>query len=528
MAFDAIIVGSGFGGSVAALRFAEAGLRVLVLERGRRWTKDTLPREPSDPWLWSHHDPRRHHGWLDLRTFPNMAVVQGAGVGGGSHVYANVSTDAPASSFDWGWPEEVTHAGLAPFYRMVADVMEVGPVPATQWTRRMELMRDAAQAAGYGERFRQVDLAVQFDSAWTYAADFARGEAGSRGIVNKHGARQGTCAHLGTCDIGCKVLARNTLDLNYLYAAEERYDADIRPLHLVDRLEAEAGGWRVHFDRLDSEEGAPGSEWAPILVLAAGSLGSTELLLRNRDLHGTLPGLSPRLGQDWSANGDFLTPALYGDREVDASAGPTIASVIDFHDGSVDGREFWIQDGGIPGLLPAYLAARAGDPSASFRTKMLLDSLRAFLGRHDPLRRVMPWFAQGVDIGNGRLSLTQPGLFSRGGELHLDWDVTQSAPLIETIVAMHKRLSWETGGTALVPPTWSLFRDLVTPHPLGGCNMGRDASDGVVDHRGRVFGYDGLYVLDGAIVPRALGVNPSRTIAALAERSLSLFDGGRA
>jgi cholesterol oxidase len=149
--------------------------------------------------------------------------------------------------------------------------------------------------------------------------------------------------------------------------------------------------------------------------------------------------------------------------------------------------------------------------------------LQRFVHNSDPLRNVMPWFAQGVDAGNGRLSLTEPGLFARGGDLDLDWDVSASAPLIETIIAMHKKLSEATGGTALVPPTWTLFRDLITPHPLGGCGMGGDTSRGVVDHRGAVFGYQGLYVIDGAIVPRALGVNPSRTIAALAERNAALI-----
>ena len=357
---------------------------------------------------------------------------------------------------------------------------------------------------------------------WTYA-DFPLGVRSSKEIVNKHGAAQGTCVHLGQCDIGCPVRARNTLDLNYLYRAESRHGVEVRPLHLADRIAVDGTGWRVDFDRLDAGTRTPGCERAPLLVLAAGSLGSTELLLRNRDLHGTLPHLSPRLGEAWSSNGDFLTPAFYADREVDASAGPTIASIIDFEDGSIDGHQFWIQDGGIPDLLLALAIRRAADPAASVVTKLLADKLLAFLDRDQPLRGVIPWFAQAVDAANGRLSLTSPGLFSAGGELTLAWDVTQSAPLVEAIIAQHKRLSAATGGRAIVPPTWSLLKMLVTPHPLGGCNMGSDAASGVVDHRGAVFGYDNLFVLDGAVVPRAIGVNPSRTIAALAERAASLM-----
>ncbi len=454
-----------------------------------------------------------------------MTVAQGAAVGGGSHIYANISTEAPPISFADGWPPEISYSALKPFYDMVGDVMEVAPVPANQWTRRMQLVHDAAAASGYEARFRQLDLAVRFDSKWTYA-DYSKGEAAAAWGKNKHGATQGTCVHLGTCDIGCRVSARNTLDLNYLYVAENKHGVEVRPLHLVDRIEPEAAGWRVTFDRLDGGTRTAGSETATMLVLSAGSLGSTELLLRNRDIHKTLAGLSPALGKNWSSNGDFLTPALYTSREVDADIGPTIAAVIDFQDGSIGGHQFWIQDGGVPGLAQAYLQRKADAPDTGLRARLLLESVQTLLSRPDPLRGLMPWFAQGVDAGNGSLSLTAPGPFTQGGTLNLDWDVHASVPLIETIVDMHRALAATTGGDAIVPPTWSLFRDLITPHPLGGCNMGRDATTGVVDHRGAVFGQRNLFVLDGAIIPRALGVNPSRTIAALAERNARLIAQG--
>jgi cholesterol oxidase len=522
MPYDAIIIGSGFGGSVAALRLAEAGMRVLVLERGRRWTKETLPRNPGDAWLWSHEHPERDNGWLDLRLFPHMAVAQGAAVGGGSHIYANISTEAPARSFAAGWPPEITHDELKSHYDTVADVMEVGPVPDLQWTKRMQLVKDAADKAGYGARFRPLDLAVQFDPDWTYQ-EIDKGEAASKPRINKHGATQGTCVHLGTCDIGCAVMARNTLDLNYLYVAENRHHVEVRPLHLADRIEQDGTGWRVGFDSLESSERVAGTESARIVILAAGSLGSTELLLRNRDIHRTLPELSAMLGRNWSGNGDFLTPTLYFGREVDADQGPTIAAAIDFEDATINGQQFWVQDGGIPALLPAWLARKAESPNLSMRAKLLIDGLRRILRHDDPLRPLMPWFAQGVDAGNGVLSLTEAGAFTEGGALHLEWDVEASRPVIDTIIGMHKLLAANTGGEAIVPPTWSLFRDLVTPHPLGGCGMGADATAGVVNHMGAVFGYRNLYVLDGAIVPRALGVNPSRTIAALAERNARLI-----
>jgi len=130
---------------------------------------------------------------------------------------------------------------------------------------------------------------------------------------------------------------------------------------------------------------------------------------------------------------------------------------------------------------------------------------------------VMPWFAQGMDAANGIFTF-KPRFPSGSPCLHLDWDITRSRDLIDTIVRMHERLSRAVGGIPLVPPTWSLAHELVTPHPLGGCNMGDTLQSGVVNHKGEVFGYKNLYVADAAIIPEALGVNPSRTIGALAER----------
>lgn len=509
MSFDVIVIGSGFGGSVTACRLAEAGRRVLVLERGRRWTRGNFPRKIDDPWLWSHSNPEARNGWLDLRSFSGMAVAQAAGVGGGSLIYANVSCEAPCA-FDWGWPAGITYAGMKPHYGTVADVMGVQPVPGNQWSARMRLVKDAANAIGCGDRFKQLDLAVNFDADLPLAE--VSGDPLSVALVpNKHGANQGHCVHCGNCVIGCDALAKNTLDLNYLYLAEKQH-ADVRELHLVDRIERlSTGGYRVGYDRLTPNGRVPGFDTANTVVVAAGSLGSTELLLRARDVHRTLPNISSCLGKGWSANGDFLTPAFYGTRDVGADQGPTIASAIDFQDKTRGERSFWIQDGGIPNLAVAYLTRKLDDPMIDPRLRALLLGIQHWFSKDDALNRVMPWFAQGVDAGNGTLLLNDDGV------LDLSWDVAQSEPLIDSIVDMHKLLSRKTGGEALVPPTWSLFKDLITPHPLGGCRMGTTEDDGVVDFRGQVFNYPNLHVADGAVVPRPLGVNPSRTIGALAE-----------
>jgi cholesterol oxidase len=249
-------------------------------------------------------------------------------------------------------------------------------------------------------------------------------------------------------------------------------------------------------------------------------MGSTELLLQCRDVHHTLPNLSPSLGKHWSSNGDFLTPAMYLHRTLWPDRGTTIGAVIDYLDASDGGKTYWIQDGGTPNVMNKYFEAVLRrvqqQPSEShllegFNMKSLLQHLTLFTGNFDLFKHLMPWFAQGVDAGDGELSLTN-------GALDLKWDITRSLPLFEAIEKRHHTLAEATDGLPFPLPTWSLSHELITPHPLGGCNMGATSNEGVVNHEGEVFGYKNLYIADGAIIPRPLGVNPSRTISALAER----------
>jgi cholesterol oxidase len=523
--YDAIVVGSGFGGAIAACRLAEAGYRVLVLERGRRWRPEEFPRVLGDPWRWDEAHPERENGWIDFRIFRHMAVAQGAAVGGGSHIYANISVEATPATFESGWPPEITYHELAPHYGAVAATMNVQPVPPAQWPPRTALMREAATATGYADRFRPLDLAVNFDPGWDPAASEARDPARSRRFTNVEGIEQGTCVHLGECDIGCPVLARNTLDMNYIPRAE-RHGAVVRPLHIVRTIQRAGDGYRVQADRIEDRKLVPVTEEARIVIVAAGSLGSTELLLRCRDVSKTLPDLPRSLGAGWSSNGDFLTIGLHKGRRVDPTRGPTITSAIDFRDGSIDGHSFIIEDGGFPDVVGRWMTHASTRWSWFRRERILYRGFQQAVQESAPFASVMPWFAQGRDAADGQLELRRRwwGLFGRL-RLSLDWDVTASRPTIEAIIAMHRRLAESTGGTPIVPLSWSWLGYLITPHPLGGCNMGTDPSASVVDHRGEVWGHRNLYVIDGSIVPEALGANPSRTIAALAERSAAILIG---
>jgi cholesterol oxidase len=519
---DAIIIGSGFGGAVHACRLTEAGLRVLVLERGRRWRPEDYPRSPDDAWIFDIDEPHRQNGWLDLRIFDDMWVAQGAGVGGGSLIYANVSIDAKPETLDTGWPAPISASELAPYYRRVADMLRPEQLPDNQLTPRFKLMQEAARATGAADRFRKLDLAVSFDPDGHFPETRPASEAATKGFDNAFGRRQGYCIHAGNCDLGCKAQAKNTLDLNYLAVAEDK-GAEIRPLAMVSHIVPEGRGYAVVYHDLSGGQRVERVARAGRVILAAGSLGSTEILFRSRDRFRTLPKVSKALGAHWSSNGDFLTPAFYDNRRLSPTIGPTITAAIDFLDGSDKGAQYFTEDGGFPDVLGNALRALRGQRSRLRVFARLLERALARLDDGDPLENMMPWFGQAIDGGDGRLYLGRDRLRPWKRRLKLDWNPARSERGVGGLIGSHERLSQATGGRTVVPPTWTVLRNLVTPHPLGGCRMAASPGAGVVDHHGEVFGHPGLFVSDGAVVPRPIGLNPSKTIAALAERTAELM-----
>jgi len=446
-------------------------------------------------------------------------------VGGGSLCYSSVVMRADPERFESGaWPPEITYSALAPYYDKVQTMLGVREIPPGQHTHRYQLLQKAAEKLGYRERFSSVPLAVSFDPGYNYALPDPLDAKYSKTFVNPQGQSQGTCIHLGNCDIGCDVHAKNTLDLNYI-AWAERHGAEVRPLHLVRYLECVQGGYRVVFDRIEQGRLIRGEERAERVVLAAGSLGSTEILLRSRDEYRTLPALSPCLGRHWSGNANFLTPDLYPDPgQVNQGIGPTISGGLNFMDGSVGGHRFFIEDDGFPNVYLNAVTAKLGAGwLGPLVARALGGALRRGLDEKNPTDHVMVWLGEGLDAADGRLHLGRSWFKPWSKELKLDWKVERSKPVIDAIVGMHRRLSEAVGGKLQVPLYWSLLKSLLTVHPLGGCGMGRTPEDGVVDHRGAVFGYQNLYVADGALLPAPTGRNPSMTIAALAERVADLM-----
>ena len=540
--YDVVIIGSGFGGSINACRLSAAGQKVLVLERGRWWKPPVeadnpvdmsqfpveatpYPRRPEDPWVWSVSDPAKHNGWIEFHFWPGMAVATAAGVGGGSLVYANVSAIPPEITFEQGWPPEINLATLLPYYQTVGQVLNVQELPDNQLTRRFDLVREGAQNIGDLDRFGKLPLAISFSEQWNYDLPNPFSNANTHPYTNQFGHAQGTCVHCGNCDVGCQVLAKNTLDLNYLWQAQQQ-GTKVQALSMVSHVAPEGDGYRVFYSTIDPVTSTitPGSSvTGRRVILAAGSLGSTEILLRSRDEFGTLTGIGGALGGQWSANGDYLTPAWYAKREPPPSPtwGPTITCHIDYLSAGAQPPgtpRFTIEDGGIPPVGRDWLvqAIEIEEEKVKFPWNLVLQSLVNLITDNNAFERLMPWFANGVDAGNGVLEL-------KDGQLYLNWDVTDSIPTYNAEIQKQVELAHATGGAAQVPLSWSLFHWLITPHPVGGSRMGTTAANGVVDHAGRVFGHAGLYVSDGSIIPTPIGINPSRTISALSERIAALM-----
>jgi cholesterol oxidase len=508
---DIVIVGSGFGGAVAACRLSATGRSVVVLERGRDWSGPKTPQRARD-YLYSSRIPHRLNGWLDVRFLDQMVVATGAGVGGGSLIYANVCVDAPDRVFRTGWPSQITADEMAPYYRRVEDVLEPQQIPVGQINPRMAMLDKAAARMGVTQRYQRLPLAVAFDprEANTYLEPW----------LDPGQYAHNTCVHCGNCVIGCERGAKKTLDTNYLAQAT---GVTVKPLSMVTHISRDAdGAWRVHYLDVSQGRRTRHEMVCKILILAAGSIGSTEILLRSRDEFRTLKRLPRALGRGWSPNGDFLTLARYKNREqplLEPTKGPTIGAVIDFLDGvdlpddnaiGVDGR-IYVEDGGLPNF-GAHLLKHWSEAGAMKRW------LYRKASNLTDFSDMIPWFGQSIDAADGEFSLRSKYIFWRA-RTRLDWNPARSESALDTFNDVHVAMTLATGGEPIPLATWSRLRMLVTPHPLGGCNMAASEGAGVTEHTGEVFGHPNLFVMDGSVVPRAIGRNPSKTIAAIAERS---------
>jgi cholesterol oxidase len=496
----AIVVGSGFGGSIAALRLAEAGKRVLVLERGQRWPPAEFPRDPTDTErvFWHLSELKRMRGLFDLRFLSGVGVVAAAGVGGGSLVYANIHIRPDADVFD-GWPTPFSRAMLDPFYDKVASALGVAPTPERYVLEKRAWFRRTAAALGFATF--DPDEAVAWDDP---------GEPD-----------RSACQLCASCEFGCTFGAKNTLDFTYLRRAQA-LGVEIRTGVRMSHVAPSPGGYTVFGEDLDAR--APVAHSAPRVVLSAGTLGTNEILLASRDLHGTLPGLSPRLGHGFSANGDFLGTLQGASAELVGWHGPDVTTVMRCNEG---GRRFTLAAPtfnratyqvlaslGVTRKLPEAAGAWDGLGTVlrgAFRLGAFSRPLPLPLpGAGDPAR-MCNLFAIGRDNGGGRMRL-------RDGELDIEWSYAEeNAELVAAMDAVMAKIAAASGARYAPIPTWTVFRRPMTVHPLGGCHLSESPDRGVVSVRGEVHGYPGLYVADGSVIPTAIGFHPVMTVSAVCE-----------
>lgn len=510
---DVLIVGSGFGGSVAALRLAEKGFRVLVLEKGKRWRAEDFPRTnwnlPKSFWLpglgW--------YGTWGFHLLSDVLILYGVGVGGGSLLYANTHLEPDAVVWDdphWKGLED--WRGVMPLHYATARRM-LGSVPSPRFGKGDEALRRVAHRRGLAGTFRPTSVGVFFGDPDQEVPDpYFGGEGPSR--VG--------CSFCGACMVGCPTGAKNSLDRNYLFLAQKK-GARILPETQVELLEPLPGGgyrvlWRTATDRLFPRRGAFTSRR---VVLSAGVLGTCKLLMDCR-AKGTLPALSPRLG-DWvrtnseallgitSRRHDDLWQGLAIQAEVHADE-RTRMELVRFPKGSdvVLALGTLLTDGG--GRVPRWLrwtgnlarhplvALRSAWPvGKAARSQVLLvmqtvdnyTTMRQVRKVYRPLR---PILASRPPAGQGRVPSYIPLANQVARELGKELDAVAQSTLVEVLLDRS-----------------------VTAHILGGCAIAGTRDEGVIDASFEVFGYPGLYVMDGSVIGANLGANPSLTITALAE-----------
>ena len=515
--FDVLIVGSGFGGSVSALRLAEKGYRVGVLEAGRRFTDQTLP---ATSWrlrdfLWA---PRLGcTGIQRIHVLKDVVVLAGAGVGGGSLVYAN-TLYVPGRRFfeDPQWRDITDWADeLAPYYDQATRML--GVVDNPTMTPADLVMKAVADEMGVGHTFRLTPVGVYFgDGPGVTSPDPFFGGVGPE--------RTG-CIECGECMTGCRHNAKNTLPKNYLALAEAA-GARIYPLTTVTGLQERPGGGYIVDTMRTGAWGRPAVRTlsAEQVIIAAGTYNTQKLLHRMRD-EGRLPRLSPRLGHLSRTNSESILGAITQTSPADFTEGVAItSSFYPEPDTHVEPCRYGKGSNSM-GLLQSLLTTpRAGQP----RWRAYLEGVVREPGTALRLLDVRRWSERSIislvmqTVDN---SLTVTGKRSRLGFWHLTTRQDESAPAptyLPVAQDVVRRIAARINGV----PAGSHFENFdaaVTAHFVGGCPIGADADRGVIDGYHRVFGYEGLHVVDGAAITANLGVNPSLTITAQAERAMALW-----
>jgi cholesterol oxidase len=510
--YDYIVIGSGFGGSVSAMRLAEKGYKVLVIEKGKRWETSDFPKTNWNlkKYLWI--PAFRFFGFMKLSFFREVFILSGVGVGGGSLVYANTHM-MPEEKFysnkiwshlnDW-------KTVLAPFYEKALFML--GSMKYKKENPEDVVLKEIAKDMGRENTYGRVDYVGVYLGNPDKEVD---------PYFNGLGPKRKGCIECAGCMVGCRYNAKNTLDKNYLLFAEYLFDAKVLPETVVEKIIPTEGGYRVQTKSSTGFFNKQAKEFiAKGVVVSGGVLGTLDLLLKQKYVHKTLPELSDKLGTNVLTNSEMLSGVTSANRKL--NYGLAISSVFNPDENThIELCKF--PDGSGAMLRLAAMAAGNGTPLV--RTAKMLgnmiahpwDSLRALFNFKTAYNSVVLLIMQ--TLPNSMKMKMRRGFF--GWSLSFDNRSSEKVPSYIPIgqEVLH-RYAKKVNGVASNAATEVLFGLSSTAHILGGCPMGETAQKGVIDPFFRVHGYPNFYILDGSIVPCNLGVNPSLTITALSEYAM--------
>lgn len=510
---DYIVIGSGFGGSVSAMRLSEKGYNVAVIEKGKRFRTEDFPKTNWNlrKYLWL--PLFKFFGFQKLTFFKDVFVLSGVGVGGGSLVYANTHMIPPDTFFNnpsWGHLKD-WKTNLLPFYSLAKKML--GTIPYPKHYEEDKILKKVAEDMGRGNTFNKVNVGVYYGDTKKWKDPYFKGL----------GPERKGCVECAGCMVGCRYGAKNTLDKNYLFFAE-KFGAEVFPETLVTKIEYKDNLYHIHTQSSTSWFGRNKKVFrSKGLIMSGGVLGTMELLLKQKYKLKTLPNLSDTLGEQLRTNSESLCGVLAGDRKL--NNGVAISSVFNpDEDTHVEIVKFPDHSGALSRMgMPATSEGNPFVRTAKMIGNIILhpiESLRVFFTTNQPRNSVIFLVMQSLD--NSMKMIWKNSLF--GGGIGISNKEQGKVPAyIPQGQEVMKHYAKEINGLPMNAVTEIMFNMSTTAHILGGCPMGKTRNESVINDKFEVHGYPNMLILDGSVIQGNLGVNPSLTITALSEYAMSLI-----